>query len=119
MRTTIIMLALALSACAGLTVNTQHNEMFNPGDEAESSPAIKHAPTFAPNAEVLALLPPEKVAEVLMAFAEAAGQWMTYAPTWTQTIGSDIENQGQLEARLRAQIAKELTSALEPDDPPE
>ncbi len=116
MKTLIVLAALLLlTACAGITSSVQHNEMFNPGDEAEGQPAIKHAPTFAPSAEVLALLPPEKIAEVLMAFANAAGQWMTYAPTWTQTIGSDIENQGQLEARLRAQIAKEIEAALAED----
>ncbi len=120
MRTIIVVLvALLFVGCAGLTFNTQHNEMFNPTDEADGEAAIKHAPSFHPTADVLAGLTPEQVVAVLTAYADAAAQWQTYAPTWTQTIGSDIETQGQLEARFRAMVAKEIAAALEPDEPPE
>ena len=107
MRSLILTVALAaVCGCAGLTVNTQHNEMFNPdGEDAEVQPVVN----FGPPAASLKGLDAASVKEVLLKYAEAAANWMTFAPSWTQTVGSDIASEGQIDARVRAALAKSLT----------
>lgn len=108
MRLLILTVALAAlcAGCAGLTVNTQHNEMFNPdGDKGVVHPVVN----FGPPANALAGLDSDAIKDVLLAYADAASEWMTFAPSWTQSVGSDIASEGQVDARIRAALAKEIT----------
>lgn len=107
----LVLVLVLLTGCAGITLNTQHNEMFKYDEDADAQPVIKHG--FAPSADALEGLSPEEVKEVLLAYAAAAARWNTYAPSWHQSIGSDIATEGDLQARLRFMLAKELQDMVD------
>ncbi len=106
MRLLLITIALAvICGCAGFTVQTPHNEMFLAGDDSTVHPAI----TFGPSADALEGMSVEDRVMVLMEYAKAAGQWLTFAPSWEQRIGAQTETAAEASARFRAALAKEIT----------
>jgi hypothetical protein len=108
MRTAIIFMLVALTGCAGITLNTQHNEMWKSDEGGE-------APTFeiemGPPAKALSQLEPADLKEVLLAYADALGRLTGLNFEFYQSIGSDIASEGKIAAEVRAQVAKELQNA--------
>ena len=108
MRTVIIIMLVSLTGCAGITLNTQHNEMWK-------SDAGGEAPSFSlelgPPARALSKLEPADVKEVLMAYADSLGRLTGLNFEFMQSIGSEIVSEGKIAAEVRAQLAKELQNA--------
>lgn len=104
----VVFLLCSLTGCAGLTVNTQHNEMWKADANGE---APKFDLNFGPPDKALKQLDPASVKEVLMAYAEAIGRLNNLSFDFTQSIGSDISSEGEIAAEVRAQLAKELSNA--------
>lgn len=109
MRLLILMIALAAlcaPGCAGLTGTFPTQDMFlMDGDGDYTAPIL----SLGPSPASLKGLDPADVKEVLMAFATGIGNWLTFAPSWTQTIGTTTETDAEASARIRAALAKEIT----------
>ena len=105
---TIALAALAAlcAGCAGFTLNTPTQDMFlMDGDDGEYAPVVN----FGPPAASLKGLDADAIKEILLAYAKAASEWMTFSPRWTQSIGTDTQTDAEASARIRAALAKEIT----------